>query len=108
MTEKRIAKIVEEIKKIISTDYSDYAGFRLQATEEDGFNNCFIVNNENLFSSNFSIQIDSAHDAVQIIKELTAQSEEEIIEELDANGSYYNLNQPLYLHFLKLTKKCEE
>lgn len=107
MTEKRIANVVEELKQIISTDYSDYAGFRLQASEEEGFNNCFIVNNESLFSSNFSTPIDNSNDALKIIQNITGQSDEEILEELDANGSYYNLNRPLYLHYLKLTKKCD-
>lgn len=108
MTEQRIENIVEKLKKIIATNYSEYAGFNLQASKEDGFYNCFIVNNEELFPSNFSIKLESFNDSIKIIQKITGQNEEKILEDLDANGSYYSLNKPLFLHYLKMPQQCEE
>lgn len=108
MTEERIAIIVEKLKKIVSTNFSDYAGFRLKVSPEGKFHNCFIINNEPLYSSNFTTRVDEFEDAIKIIKALTGKSKEKIIQELRDTGSYYRENEQLFLHYLKLTQKCED
>lgn len=100
--------IVEKLKKIVSTNFSNYAGFRLNLSPEGQFHNCFIINNESLYSSNFTTRVDEFEDAIKIIREITGKNKEKIIQELSDNGSYYKGDEQLFLHYLKLTRKCEE
>lgn len=107
MTEERIDKVVRRLKEIAATDYSDYAGFHLKAAKNMEYNNCFIVNGQSTYSSNFTLQLENFSDAIKIIQGFTGKTKEETIENLKSQG-YYVEDPPLYLHYLKLPRECEE
>lgn len=107
MTEERIEKVVKKLKEIAATDYSNYAVFHLKTTGNTVYSNCFIVNNQRTYSSNFSIQLENFTDALRIIQSFSGQTKEEVIEDLEKNGCYIE-DPPLYLHYLKLPRECEE
>lgn len=105
MTPQRIEIVVKKLLEIAATNFSDYAGFHLDA-HNDNFSHCFIINDLKMHSSNFTIELEEFEDAVKIITEFRKRKAESIIENLEDHDKFKH-RTPLYLHYLKLKKDCE-
>lgn len=107
MTPERIDIIVKKLRQLAGTNYSDYAGFHLEKNSGEGYHDCFVVNDQKFHSSNLTLELENFEDAIKIVQRFTGQSEEEVMEELNEQGPI-NKIPPIYLHYLKLLKACEE
>ena len=107
MTREMIQKVVKRLKEIASTNFSEYAGFRTEKKESTDFHHCFIVNDQPYHSSNFTYQLEQFEDALEILQEFTGNSQEDVTNHLMNNGSYLK-SKPLFFHYLKLVKDCEQ
>lgn len=107
MTPERILLVVKKLREIASTNFSDYAGFHMEVKPGIKYNHCFIVNDQPYHSSNFTIELENLSDAVKIIQKFNGQTKEEVVQELEHKGFLKNYS-PIYLHYLKLIRNCED
>ncbi len=107
MTPERIDKVVEKLRQLAATRFSDYAGFHFNGKPGEEYHHCFVVNDQEYHSSNFTLELENFSDAVEIIQKFTGESKEKVLKDLEITGCYIQ-KTPLYLHYLKLFKKCEK